>query len=345
MKRSSVLAVTAIIIITFIFVVSSILPSGSKNEKIKTVLTGKEWLNLEFGSDRLELKGKTTLVVFWNCSSVASRKTIKKINEWKEKYGAALQFAGVHSPEFAFEKNAGIVGKVTEELKLKWPVVLDNTGVLKQSFNAKTVPSFYIIDKGGRKVFFHSGDGEYELLENALREALKKANPSAVLPEAPKSSFAGICFVSTPDFYCGSAAGKIANREGLGAEKFRNYKGIKEIPENSLALNGKFKPTREYLESGAQGAGLLLNFTATEVNIIAEAGKSEAVLEVLLDGAPVPEASKGKNLDEKNQVKIKGAGMYQLIKNKKKPAKGVLSVRNVKGDYRVYAFRFYGCSE
>ncbi|OGF49679.1 MAG: hypothetical protein A2231_08420 [Candidatus Firestonebacteria bacterium RIFOXYA2_FULL_40_8] len=345
MKRSTFMAIAIIVFLTILLVVMKLIYPDSNKEAIKTVLAGKEWLNMEFGSDRMELKGKTTLVVFWNYTDITSKKTLKKVMEWKGKYSALLQVAGVHSPEFTFEKEIKNIKKSVEELKIKFPVVLDNNAELKAAFKNEAVPALYIISKEGKVVFSHSGDGDYEVSETAIREALAKAAPSSRLPEFIRSPITGLCFPTTLDLYLSISKGAVANKEGLVPDKSHNYKAIKEILEDSIALTGKFKASKESLGSDGTGAVVSLNFTAMEVNLVAEASNDEATLEVLLNGKPVKKDSKGKNLDDKNQVKLKGPGLYQLIKNKNKPEKGILTIKNLKGDYRLYAFRFYGCSE
>jgi len=126
MKRSTVLAVLAVLVVTLVIGLAGIFFPASPKETLKVVITGKEWLNTEFGRDRLELKGKNTLLVFWKASDINSLKTVKKLNEWKDQYGGLLQIAGIHCPEFEFEKERKNIVRVVEELKIKWPVLLDN---------------------------------------------------------------------------------------------------------------------------------------------------------------------------------------------------------------------------
>jgi len=297
------MAISVIVFLTVLIVAVKMIFPGSKKETIRAVLAGKEWLNMEYGADRVELKGKTTLIVFWNYTNISSKKILKKVEGWKEKYGASLQVVGVHTPEFAFEKDAKNIKKSVEESKIKYSIVLDNSAELKESFKNESVPFLYIINKEGKLIYSHGGDGDYEISEAAIREALTKANSSLKLPEFIKNPITGLCFSMTPDLYLGVSKGVIVNKEGLVSDKTHNYKMIKEIPEDSIALNGKFRAAKEYLESDGPG-GVSLNFTATEVNIVAEANNDEAALEILLNGRSINRESRGKNLDDKNQIKF-----------------------------------------
>ena len=346
MKRSTVLAVLAVLVVTLVIGLAGIFFPASPKETLKVVITGKEWLNTEFGRDRLELKGKNTLVVFWNASDINSLKTVKKLNEWKAQYGGLLQIAGIHCPEFEFEKEKKNIVRLVEELKIKWPVLLDNDGALKKIFKNTELPALYLINSSGKTVYTHKGDGDYEISEAEFQAAVKVMEPNATLPKLKKPEIAGVCFIITPDLYTGSIKGLPANKGGFIAEKLHDYKFNAEIPPDAFALKGKFKALKEYVESETPGSGLFLNFAATEVNIVADSVlNGDTMLEVLLDNKPVKPESRGRNLDGNNQVRLKYPGMYQLLKNTAKAEKGILSVKLVKGKCRLYAFRFYGCSE
>ncbi|MEI6845665.1 MAG: hypothetical protein WCK36_01295, partial [Candidatus Firestonebacteria bacterium] len=312
MKRSTFLSIGIIVLITFLIVVIKIIFPEEKPGAVKTVLTGKEWLNKEYGSDRMELRGKTTLIVFWSYADINSRKALKNVLAWKEKYGEVLQVAGVYCPEFTFEREAKNIKKPLEGLKITFPVVLDNSGELKLAFMNEVVPSLHLVNKQGRIVYSQKGDGAYDTTEAAVLEALLKANPALSLPEPVQSPLSGVCYPTTPDIYCGASKGAIANKEGIISDKTHNYKPTKLIPLDSLVLTGKYKAAKEYFETESAGAGAALNFTATEVNIVAEASSDEALLEVMFNGKPVKNEIRGKNLDDKSQLKLKGPCLYQL---------------------------------
>lgn len=346
MKRSTFVAISVVLGLTLVLGLVKLLLPSSAMDTVKTVLTGKEWLNTEFGKDRVELKGKNTLVLLWNMSDINSRKTIKKVNEWKALYGGMLQVAGVHCPEFEFEREKKSVVRIVEELKINWPVVLDNNKVLKKMFRNEELPALYIINKNGKTVYAHKSDGDYEMSEAAIQSAIKELYPKAELPLLKKPEITGICFIISPDLYVGTQKGSIANKGGFVSEKTHDYKGSTELLSDTIALKGKFKAFKEYIESDGIGGEVLLNFAATEVNIVADAvSTGEATLEVLLDGKAIKKDIRGKNLEENNRVKLKYPGMYQIIKNNKKAEKGVLSIKVLKGNFRLYAFRFYGCVE
>src|SRR5882672_3599012 len=73
-------------------------------------LTGSTaWLNTpQLSVDGL--RGKVVLVDFWTYSCINWRRQLPYVRAWAAKYGEhGLVVIGVHSPEFAFEKNVGNV--------------------------------------------------------------------------------------------------------------------------------------------------------------------------------------------------------------------------------------------
>ncbi len=76
---------------------------------------------------------------------------------------------GVHAPEFAFEKDAGNVRRAVADLKITYPVALDNDYAIWQAFNNQYWPAHYFIDASGRIRAHHFGEGNYEESEQIIR--------------------------------------------------------------------------------------------------------------------------------------------------------------------------------
>ena len=89
---------------------------------------------------------------------------------------------GVHAPEFAFEKDAGNVRRAVADLKITYPVALDNDYAIWQAFNNQYWPAHYFIDAGGRIRAHHFGEGNYEESEQIIRTLLSEAGQSGLPP-------------------------------------------------------------------------------------------------------------------------------------------------------------------
>ena len=56
---------------------------------------------------------------------------------------------GVHAPEFAFEKNVDNVRSAVADLKIDYPVAIDNDYAIWRAFNNQYWPAHYFIDARG----------------------------------------------------------------------------------------------------------------------------------------------------------------------------------------------------
>lgn len=139
-------------------------------------LSGAEtWLN----SSPLtvdQLKGKVVLVDFWTYSYINCLRTLPYIRAWSEKYGDhGLVIIGVHTQEFAFEKDAANVKNAVGNLGIKYPVALDNTYTIWNAFNNDAWPAHYLIDANGQIREHHFGEGNYAETEQSIQALLKEA--------------------------------------------------------------------------------------------------------------------------------------------------------------------------
>jgi hypothetical protein len=69
---------------------------------------------------------------------------------------------GVHTPEFAFEKNIDNVKKAVADLKIGFPVAIDNDYAIWRAFRNMYWPADYFIDGQGRIRDHVFGEGEYK---------------------------------------------------------------------------------------------------------------------------------------------------------------------------------------
>jgi hypothetical protein len=87
---------------------------------------------------------------------------------------------GVHSPEFAFEKNVDNVKRAIGEPGIDYPVAIDNDHAILRAFQNQYWPAHYFIDAEGRIRHHHLGEGEYDQSEKIIQELLKEAGQSGV---------------------------------------------------------------------------------------------------------------------------------------------------------------------
>ncbi|HWW85529.1 MAG TPA: redoxin family protein, partial [Vicinamibacterales bacterium] len=144
-------------------------------------LTGAEqWLNSEPLTAE-GLRGKVVVVDFWTYSCINCLRAIPYVRAWADKYASqGLVVIGVHAPEFAFEKNVANVRKAIGDLRIRYPVAVDNNYAIWRAFGNQYWPAHYFVDATGRIRHHHFGEGGYEESERVIQRLLAEGGRTAV---------------------------------------------------------------------------------------------------------------------------------------------------------------------
>jgi thiol-disulfide isomerase/thioredoxin len=136
------------------------------------------WLNsqpLKLG----ELHGKVVLVDFWTYTCINCLNHLPYVKDWNEKYkDQGLVVVGVHTPEFAYEKSTKNVQDAIKRLQIKHAVAQDNSYGTWKAFKNQYWPAVYLIDKQGKIVYSHFGEGSYGTTEKKIQALLAEPSPS-----------------------------------------------------------------------------------------------------------------------------------------------------------------------
>ena len=127
------------------------------------------------------LHGKVVVVDFWTYSCINCLRAIPYVRAWYEKYkDQGLVVIGVHTPEFAFEKNIDNVKKAVADLKIDFPVAIDNDYGIRRAFRNMYWPADYFIDGQGRIRDHAFGEGECKGSEYTIQPLLEEAGKTNV---------------------------------------------------------------------------------------------------------------------------------------------------------------------
>jgi len=138
------------------------------------------WLNSPPLSPQ-ELRGKVVVVDFWTYSCINCLRSLPYVRAWSEKYkGQGLVVIGVHTPEFAFEKNTDNVKKAVADLKIDFPVAIDNDYAIWRAFKNHYWPADYFIDAQGRIRDHAFGEGDYAASEHVIQQLLARAGGTGI---------------------------------------------------------------------------------------------------------------------------------------------------------------------
>src|SRR5215467_12234904 len=151
-----------------------------------------EWLNSP-PLTASALRGKVVLVDFWTYTCINWLRTLPYVRAWAEKYkDQGLVVIGVHAPEFSFEKNLMNVGRAVKDLRVDYPVAVDNDHVIWRAFSNQYWPALYFVDAQGRVRHHHFGEGSYEQSEMIIQKLLAEAGASEVSRELSMVDGSGI---------------------------------------------------------------------------------------------------------------------------------------------------------
>src|SRR5215470_11485046 len=81
------------------------------------------------------LRGKVVLVQFWTYTCINWLRTLRYVRAWAEKYkDQGLVVIGVHTPEFAFEKDVANVRRAAKEMRINDPIAVDSDHMIWRGF-------------------------------------------------------------------------------------------------------------------------------------------------------------------------------------------------------------------
>src|SRR5581483_2266245 len=116
-----------------------------------------------------QLRGKVVLVDFWTYSCINCIRTLPYLTQWYQIYkNNGFEIIGVHSHEFAFEKNVDKVQSAVKKFGITYPVALDNNYATWQAYDNNSWPAHYLINQEGVMVSHHFGEGNYQETENKI---------------------------------------------------------------------------------------------------------------------------------------------------------------------------------
>lgn len=300
------------------------------------------WLNTQPLTLK-KLKGTVVLIDFWTYSCVNCLRTLPHLQDWHKKYAKkGLVIVGVHTPEFAFERDEANVRRAVEDLGIEYPVVLDSKYAIWNLYANHWWPRKLLVDKAGNIVHDHIGEGGYAQTEEAIQRALVAAGAKG-MPKIASSEdgSGGVCEPLTPETYLGYERGRYANANIVARHKHEYKDGVRAHGDRPL-LEGAWTVMGEYVRS--HGGSLHVPYMAGEVNIVMDAGGNGAVdVEVLRNGEPLPHTVAGDDVSfvgGKSIVRVDAPRMYRIL-NAPTYEEGVLELRAGDGA-RLYAFTFGG---
>ncbi len=282
-----------------------------------------KWLNSD-PQIMANLKGKVVLVSFWTHSCINCIRAIPYLNQWADKYkDQGLVVLGVHTPQYAFEKVTESVLTSIQRYDIHYPVAQDNAYTVWNGYNNQFWPAVYLVDKEGKVVYGRFGEGNYDLVENAVRTLT--GLPGGVAVEDAETN-APVIQPSSQKLLFGRKHIESLQSNELPTTQEQVYTLPEQLRRNAFALEGIWKLSDEKA-SLTQGYGRIrLSFTAAQVQLAAQSIKP-VTLKIAVDGKPA------------GSITVQAAQDYQLFAAEKS-GRHILEIEIPQAGFEASAFIF-----
>ena len=280
-----------------------------------------EWLN----SPRLApsaLLGKVVVVNFCTYTCINWLRTLPYVRAWAAKYTHGIVMLGVHTPEFAFEQDLDNVRRAVQQMRIEYPIVIDNDYSIWRAFRNQYWPALYFVDTRGRIRDRHFGEGEYEQSENKIRKLLMDAGAASPGGGIEPAAVSGVEWpadwanLKSPENYLGhERTQNFASSGGVEPDRRRVYTSPTRLALNNWALAGEWTVGDKAVSLNKADGRIVYRFHARDLHLVMGPTRRENPIRfrVSIDGQP-PAAAHGSDDDDSGNGTVVEQRLYQLIR-------------------------------
>ncbi|MBV9848358.1 MAG: thioredoxin family protein [Armatimonadetes bacterium] len=295
------------------------------------------------------LRGKVVLIDIWTYTCINWRRSLPYVRAWAEKYtDQGLVVVGVHSPEFSFEKDVANVRRAAKDMRIAYPIAIDNDYAIWRGFNNEYWPALYLLDAHGRVRYQHFGEGEYERSERVIQEILARAGAGGRGDELVSVDARGAEVpadwddLESPENYVGyERTENFASAGGAVLNERRVYAAPAQLPLNYWALSGDWTAGKEAIALNKANGRIAYRFHARDLHLVmGPAARGSSVrFHVLLDGQPAG-AAHGVDVDAGGNGTAVEQRLYQLIRQPKPIVDRTFEIEFLDPGVEAFAFTF-----
>jgi thiol-disulfide isomerase/thioredoxin len=295
------------------------------------------------------LRGKVVLVNFWTYTCINWLRQLPYVRAWAGKYTAdGLVVIGVHTPEFAFEHDAENVRRAVQDMRLGYPVAIDNDYAVWRAFDNYYWPALYFADAEGRIRHHHFGEGEYPQSEMVIQQLLAEAGSADVSHELVSVDARGVeaqadwASLRSPENYTGyERTENFASPGGAVPGQPHAYTEPAELRLNQWALSGDWTMGAHDVALNRADGRVACRFHARDLHLVmGPAARATPVrFRVLLDGQP-PGAAHGVDVDDQGRGVAAEQRLHQLLRQPGPVTDRTFEITFLDAGVRAYAFTF-----
>jgi thiol-disulfide isomerase/thioredoxin len=295
------------------------------------------------------VRGKVVLIDFWTYSCINWIRQLPYVRAWAEKYkDQGLVVIGVHTPEFAFEKSLDNVRRAAKDMKVDYPIAIDNDYAIWRALRNSAWPALYFVDAQGRIRHHHLGEGEYEQSERIIQQLLAATGTGAIDSNLVSVDGRGVeaaadwASLKSPENYLGyERTENFASPGGAVLDKRRVYAAPARLRLNQWALSGDWTVQKQATVLNQANGRIAYRFHARDLHLVmGPAARGRSVrFRVLINGKP-PGAAHGIDVDVQGNGTVAEPRMYQLVRQPKPIADRQFEIEFLDSGVEVFAFTF-----
>jgi thiol-disulfide isomerase/thioredoxin len=293
------------------------------------------------------LRGKVVLVDFWTYTCINWLRTLPYVRAWAERYkDHGLVVIGVHTPEFDVEHDLDNVRRAVKELRVDYPVAIDNDYALWSAFDNHYWPALYFVDAQGKLRHHRFGEGGYEESEMILQQLLTEAGMGGFGQDLVSVDPTGVeaaadwASLRSPENYLGyERTENFAVFPSLGTPHV--YVAPTRLALNHWALAGDWTVQAQATVLHQAGGRITYRFHARDLHLVMGPATPGASVRfrVHLDGQP-PGAAHGTDVDDKGNGTVTEPRLYQLVRQPGPVTERIFEITFLDPGVQAYAFTF-----
>ena len=295
------------------------------------------------------LKGKVVLLDFWTYSCVNCVRSLPHMKLLHKEYaGDAFVLIGVHTPEFEFEKPPENVASAVKRFGIGYPVAIDSENTTWKLYGNQYWPRQTVVDSKGTVRWEHAGEGDYDKMEDRIRDLLKELGKQAESKGNTRTNtIERFAFSSktTPEIYTGASRSQgFGNGQVCVPGSCTRYIDPREHSRDIPYLNGDWTQYPEYVTHVTPESGyILLKYGARNANAVLGVSDMKTVrVDVQLDGKPIDKRQAGADVQwdsNGSYLVVTENRLYDIVRSKTFETHE-LKLLTSGEDLRIYTYTF-----
>lgn len=314
---------------------------------VTALIGSSQWLNTP-GLAAKDLRGKVVVVNFWTYSCINCLRALPHVLGWAEKYkNQGLVVIGVHSPEFAFEKDPGNVAKAVHSLGVDYPVAIDNDFGIWRAFDNQAWPALYFIGADGEIEHSVLGEGEYDESERLIQRLLSEAGskdsvvPVGMAEGQGAGAAADLANLGSGETYLGYARTRgFMSEDDIITDLESSYRPT-ALSLNQWSLDGLWTFGPEFIQLNAAPGSIRHRFHARDLHLVMGLVLPDHPIpfRITIDGR-APGADHGADTDAMGWGEVRENRLYQLVRQRGEIEDRTFEIEFLAPGVQAYAFTF-----